>query len=363
MEQECVLMEVVDVAGWAGPCGALERTYRKLFVDLGNEGVRFVTAMASGIEELAEFESQSQPTVLMFKRGRQFATIRGARAAEVEETVEVYQPKEGDADVEPEYGAPHLSLRQQAEAKQLAEAAKNAPVVVVADEDEEEAKAHAAATKIQAVFRGHKVRTGAEPLDGDALVGSAAGAAVVPGTDSADAGGEDEAEGEAAAVGADAGAAGGENAEPNAEAGEASEANGLSASEARAFLSSAKPMLGLVANDKTKQVLVTDVKAGSPAEAAGIVVGDIIEGVGGKAVKSMKALSASFRFVFPGAVTKFRILRKSEAGRTHVVTKGKRLAMPVVIGAKGLKMPELDEYVAAAGSEWVREQAAIRARG
>ena len=381
----------MDVANWAGPCAALSRTYRKLFVDLGNEGVKFVTASAQTIDELASFYDQSEPTVLLFKDGKQFSTLRGARAAEVEEAVEKYQPKEGDDDCLPDFSAPHLSLRQQNAEEEEAAAAKIQAVYrrnhggatraggagkgkaeseeALSEINLNDPEVEDAALKIQAVFRGHRVRTGSalgeeenggeggEVDDVGASDGNEGGDA-----EGGDAGGGDAVDGDAVdgdAVGGDAGGdAGASGAAGVAGASGASGASGMTEEEARSLLLESKPNLGFVANDKTKQVLVTDVRSETAAEAAGIYTGDIIMGIGKVPVKTMKGLSKVFRSAFPGSTQTFRIVRKSEPGRTHAVSAGKKIALPVMFGIKGMRMSEVQALVDAAGADWVAEQAA-----
>lgn len=89
----------------------------------------------------------------------------------------------------------------------------------------------------------------------------------------------------------------------------------IAASVADSLVKGAKPRLGFLGVTGTEPTggpagaLITEVLAGTPAEAAGVERGDLIIGVDGRPIEDMSALGARIRLTHPGTVVTLEVIR------------------------------------------------------
>eukprot|EP00193_Tetraselmis_chui_P002150 CAMPEP_0177762936 /NCGR_PEP_ID=MMETSP0491_2-20121128/6605_1 /TAXON_ID=63592 /ORGANISM="Tetraselmis chuii, Strain PLY429" /LENGTH=140 /DNA_ID=CAMNT_0019279013 /DNA_START=104 /DNA_END=526 /DNA_ORIENTATION=- len=82
-------VQVVEVyQGWAGPVKCIVSTLASIYFDLGDVPLKFYTACADHVEDLAEFRGHCQPVFLFFKDGKQFHRIDGVSSQQMRDEVD-----------------------------------------------------------------------------------------------------------------------------------------------------------------------------------------------------------------------------------------------------------------------------------
>lgn len=65
---------------WAGPCKAIQSTFKRIFFDHGDKPMKFYTADASKVTALNEHVGTCEPKFIFFRDGQQVATVKGVDA-------------------------------------------------------------------------------------------------------------------------------------------------------------------------------------------------------------------------------------------------------------------------------------------
>eukprot|EP00873_Tetraselmis_striata_P026348 jgi/Tetstr1/446612/TSEL_034136.t1 len=81
--------QVIEVyQGWAGPAKCIVSTLCSIYFDLGDVPLKFYTACADNIEDLAEFRGHCQPVFVFYKDGKEYYRIEGISAELIRTEVE-----------------------------------------------------------------------------------------------------------------------------------------------------------------------------------------------------------------------------------------------------------------------------------